>query len=139
MTSRTQGFTLIELLVVIAIIGVLAAILLPTFSNAQKRPHDTAAIQCGRAIITAQTTHKISTGTYATSPAALGADVTEACAGVEVQSYATGFVPGTGQAGNGAIGADTLNYNFWVYSRRGSASYYTSTGDGWKLRQYSTS
>ncbi|MCD0159661.1 type II secretion system protein, partial [Deinococcus sp. 6GRE01] len=54
--TRTQGFTLIELLVVIAIIGVLAAILLPTFAGAQKRPHDTATVQCGRAIITAQTT-----------------------------------------------------------------------------------
>ncbi len=138
MTRRTQGFTLIELLVVIAIIGVLAAILLPTFAGAQKKPYDVATLQCGRAIVTAQTTYKISTGAYGASPAALGADVTEACTGVEIQSYVAGFVPSASQAGNGVIGADTVNYNFFVYHRKGSVAYYTSTGDGWKLRWYST-
>lgn len=91
MNARVQGFTLVELLVVIAIIGVLAAILIPTFAGAQKRAHDTAAVQCGREIVRASTAYRAERGAYPTapiSPNSLGEDVQEACTGVRVLPYA---------------------------------------------------
>jgi type IV pilus assembly protein PilA len=90
-THRTQGFTLIELLIVIAIIGVLAALLLPTFSGAQKKPYDVAAMQCGREIAKAFTLTRAETGAWPAvpvSPNAIGADVQEVCQGVRVLPYA---------------------------------------------------
>lgn len=132
----SQGFTLIEVLVVIAIIAVLATILLPNLLGAQKRPNDAAALLCGRAIIRAQTVYKIQNETYTPALAALGEDVQDACQNVQVQSYAAGFTPSASTSGNGVIGADAGQYNFWVWSQRGSKSYYTSTGDGWKLKPY---
>ena len=124
------------LLIVIAILAVLAAILIPSFSGAQKRPYDVAALQCGRAIITAETARKAETGGFFSGDVnALGSDVQEVCQDIEVQSYVNGFRPGSAVAGNNQIGGDDTQYNFWVYSRKGSTSYYTSSGDRLKLQR----
>lgn len=92
MKNNTQGFTLIELLVVIAIIGVLAALLIPSFSEAQKRPNDVAALQCGRAIVQGSIIYKTSNSKWPDSgtltAADLGDDTKEACEGVRIMPYA---------------------------------------------------
>ena len=123
--KRTQGFTLIEVLVVIAIISVLATILIPSFNGARKKPYDTAALQCGKAIVTAQVTYSSEhNNTAAGSTALLGSDVAEQCTNVQVTKDST---PPAGMSvavgGDGNIGTAGLNYAFDVWSTNGTSIY----------------
>lgn len=118
--SRTQGFTLIEILVVIAIIGVLAAILLPTFSGAQKKPYDTAAIQCGRAIVTAQVPCHVTNGTYADRLSTLASpDVNEACQNIQVM-YAGNPGAALTATGDGVMTGNPTMLGMDLWSQKGS-------------------
>ena len=43
-----KGFTIIELVIVIAVIGILAAVLIPTFSGVIEKANESAAMQAAR-------------------------------------------------------------------------------------------
>lgn len=61
---RQTGFTLIELLIVVAIIGVLAAIAVPNFLNAQTRARIARVISDERAIVLASDSYRIDSNGY---------------------------------------------------------------------------
>lgn len=125
-TRRAQGFTLVELLVVIAIIGVLAAVLIPSFQGAQKRGWDASTLQCARAIRSGTVAYKARTGTLPSLPntvfayTTLGEDAVEACQGVQVHHYdVTGLTAAS--AGNGQVSVTGTNSScFLAWHQRGS-------------------
>lgn len=47
-TNTKKGFTIIELVIVIAVIGILAAVLIPTFSGVIEKANESAAMQAAR-------------------------------------------------------------------------------------------
>lgn len=141
----THGFTLVELMVAIAIIGVLSAILIPTYSGAQKRGYDAAAAQCGEAIVKRQIEARIENQTYFPALWQLGTDVGEACQSqdVHVQRHSSP----ANNAGAGVcecFDADATTLAFQVFHRRGSGYYlYWNTapdqiGSGNKLNRLFT-
>jgi type II secretion system protein G len=64
MTKRPRGFTLIELLIVVAIIGVLAAIAVPNFLNAQMRARVTRTYADLKALYNAMEMYRIDNNAY---------------------------------------------------------------------------
>jgi type IV pilus assembly protein PilA len=125
MNRKTQGFTLIEVLVVIAIISVLVTILLPSFNGARKKPYDVAALQCGKALVTAQVTYIAEHNNQAAGSVAQlnNTDVNEQCAGAGVQVNQA-YVPlDLSSVGNNAINTDVSNYAFDVWSQNGTSIY----------------
>ena len=46
--TKKKGFTLVELVIVIAVIAILAAVLIPTFSNVIERANQSKALQAAR-------------------------------------------------------------------------------------------
>ena len=64
MADETRGFTLIELLIVVAIIGILAAIAVPNFLNAQTRAKIAKAEGDMKNMETALESYKLDNGIY---------------------------------------------------------------------------
>ena len=68
MMSNSRGFTLIELLIAIAIIGILAAIIIPTYKNSISKANEAAAVAAINTIKTAEAKyaidHKSQYGTF---------------------------------------------------------------------------
>ena len=124
--NRTKGFTLIEVLVVIAIISVLVTILLPSFNAARKKPYDTSALQCGKAIVTAQVTFTAEhNNTAAGSIAQLNnSDVNEQCVNAGVQVSSASLNPAQGNPGTTAIDVGGSNYAFKVWHPNGTGIYF---------------
>ena len=54
MKSNSRGFTLIELLIAIAIIGILAAIIIPTYKGSIRKANEAAAVTTINTIKTAE-------------------------------------------------------------------------------------
>ncbi|MCM1565292.1 MAG: prepilin-type N-terminal cleavage/methylation domain-containing protein [Dehalobacter sp.] len=63
MKKKNKGFTLIELIVVIAILGILAAVLIPTFTGFQNKAKATQALVDAKQIATAIDGIKAENGT----------------------------------------------------------------------------
>jgi type IV pilus assembly protein PilA len=123
--NRTQGFTLIEVLVVIAIISVLITILLPSFNAARKKPYDVSALQCGKAIVTAQVTYTAEHNNAAASSVAQlnNTDVNEQCLNAGVQ-VGPDYTPNSqADAGSFNIGYGGANYAFKVWHQNGTGIY----------------
>jgi type IV pilus assembly protein PilA len=123
--NRIKGFTLIEVLVVIAIISVLVTILLPSFNAARKKPYDTSALQCGKALVTAQVTYTAEHNNQAAGSVAQlnNTDVNEQCLNAGVQ-VGPDYVPNTqADGGNFNIGVGGANYAFKVWHQNGTGIY----------------
>lgn len=62
--QKRAGFTLIELLIVVAIIGILAAIAVPNFLNAQIRAKVTRSLSDHKALLMAEQMYRLDENTY---------------------------------------------------------------------------
>ena len=57
--SKKKGFTIVELVIVVAVIAILAAVLIPTFSNLVKKANESADIQACREMNTQLTINEV--------------------------------------------------------------------------------
>lgn len=64
-----KGFTIVELVIVIAVIGILAAVLIPTFSNVIESAKETADLQEAQSTLKAYTAYMTSKGSPLTDGA----------------------------------------------------------------------
>jgi type IV pilus assembly protein PilA len=70
--KRQKGFTLIELVIVVALILIIAAITIPSLTNAKMNTDEASAVSSIRAINTAEVSYQAAYGGFAESLASLG-------------------------------------------------------------------
>ncbi|MBL8158841.1 prepilin-type N-terminal cleavage/methylation domain-containing protein [Candidatus Saccharibacteria bacterium] len=89
---RASGFTIVELLIVIVVIGILAAIVLNSFSNSQKQARDAKRMTDLTAIVKAVRSYGASTGAFpavTANPGIDGWEVSTDPAGSFIESLVT--------------------------------------------------
>jgi len=63
-SSINHGFTLVEILIVVVILGILGAVVIPTFSDASNKSRQSTFAACLRSFSEAATIYKAKTGDY---------------------------------------------------------------------------
>ena len=61
---QTQGFTLVEILIAVVILGILAAIVIPTFTDASTEARQNAFVNCLDTFAKAAYYYEVKTGTF---------------------------------------------------------------------------
>ena len=102
--SNKNGFTIVELVIVIAVIAILAAVLIPTFSNVINKANDSKALQAARNAYTQALAEALADGeiTAGENYTFDGVTVTFATAGSQEPTI-TGIAGYTVSYANGAI------------------------------------
>ncbi|RJP26873.1 MAG: prepilin-type N-terminal cleavage/methylation domain-containing protein [Candidatus Omnitrophota bacterium] len=131
MPSPPKAFTLIELLIVVAIIGILAAIAVPNFLNAQMRAKLSRVKADFRTISTAMSMYQLDNNAYMPDPGGPCIDViayarltTPVSYMTSIESFKDFF---TSETPTGAIGAACA----WNYYDYGMVPYITESGVGY--------
>jgi len=114
--TRQAGFTLIELLIVVALILIIAAITIPSLTQAKINANEASAVASIRAINTAEVSYQATYGGYAESLANLGGAEpcvkSEATACLLDQSLAGGVKSGYNFAAQGNNPANGMSTSY---------------------------
>lgn len=115
---KQRGFTLLELMIVVALIVIIAAITIPSITDAKIHTNEAAAVAAIRAINVAEVTYQSTYGGYAESLANLGgADPctrSKETACLLDESVTGGLKSGYRFAAVGGNGADGMNTSYVV-------------------------
>ena len=86
--TNKKGFTIVELVIVIAVIAILAAVLIPTFSNVVNKAKDSANLQGARNLYTEILVE--GEGTYKVAAVASGTSITVGTTAIDVTNFVKG-------------------------------------------------
>jgi general secretion pathway protein G len=100
LSARKSGFTLIEILIVVIILGILAAIVIPQFSNASTEARESAMRSMQQTVRSQVELYKLQhADLYPTSTGAIAASVTWEWAKLTGKTTAAGATSTTGEFG----------------------------------------